>query len=91
MWILGIRYKKLISIIKEMLKVPIVFPNGSKIIPSQGTPKGGILCSILSNIVLNNLIGGHHFSSNRTRHITNIIREKQETVVMVTAIRIECS
>ena len=55
MWALGIRDKKLICIIKEMLKAPIMMPNGEKIYPTKGTPQGGILSPILSNIVLNEL------------------------------------
>lgn len=55
MWHMGIRDKKLICIIKEMLKVPIIMPNGEKIWPTKGTPQGGILSPLLSNIVLNEL------------------------------------
>ncbi len=38
MWSIGIRDKKLLCIIKEMLKAPIVLPNGSTIYPDKGTP-----------------------------------------------------
>ncbi len=55
MWHLGIRDKKLLSIIKEMLKAPIVMPNGTIEYPTKGTPQGGILSPLLSNIVLNEL------------------------------------
>ncbi len=55
MWDLGIRDKTLICIIKEMLKAPVVLPNGSLEYPSKGTPQGGILSPLLSNIVLNEL------------------------------------
>lgn len=55
MWSIGIRDKKLLCIIKEMLKAPIVLPNGSTIYPDKGTPQGGILSPLLSNIVLNEL------------------------------------
>ena len=54
-WNMGIRDKKLLCIIKEMLKAPIVFPNGETIMPTKGTPQGGILSPLLSNIVLNEL------------------------------------
>ena len=55
MWTLGIRDKQLICIIKEMLKAPIVMPNGSLQYPTKGTPQGGILSPLLANIVLNEL------------------------------------
>ena len=55
MWALGIRDKKLLCIIKEMLKAPIIMPDGEKVYPTKGTPQGGILSPLLSNIVLNEL------------------------------------
>ena len=55
MWALGIRDKQLICIIKEMLKAPIVMPDGSTQYPTKGTPQGGILSPLLANIVLNEL------------------------------------
>ena len=55
MWEMGIRDKKLLCIIKKMLKAAIILPNGSKIQPNKGTPQGGILSPLLSNIVLNEL------------------------------------
>ena len=55
MWALGIRDKTLLCIIKEMLKAPIVMPNGETVYPDKGTPQGGILSPLLSNIVLNEL------------------------------------
>ena len=54
-WALGIRDKKLLCIIKEMLKAPVVLPNGEKTYPARGTPQGGILSPLLANIVLNEL------------------------------------
>ena len=38
-----------------MLKAPIVLSNGEILHPSKGTPQGGILSPLLSNIVLNEL------------------------------------
>ncbi len=55
MWKLGIRDKKLLCIIKQMLKAPIVLPDGKRVYPTKGTPQGGILSPLLSNIVLNEL------------------------------------
>ena len=54
-WSLGIRDKKLLCIIKQMLKAPVILPNGEKIYPTKGTPQGGILSPLLANIVLNEL------------------------------------
>lgn len=54
-WTLGIRDKKLICIVKEMLKTPVVLPNGKVTYPAKGTPQGGILSPLLANIVLNEL------------------------------------
>ena len=42
-WALGIRDKKLICVIKQMLKAPVIMPDGSKVYPTKGTPQGGIL------------------------------------------------
>ena len=55
LWEIGIRDKKLLCIISEILKAPIVMPDKTKIIPTKGTPQGGILSPILANVVLNEL------------------------------------
>ena len=55
MWTMGIRDKQLICIIKAILKAPIIMPNGEIQYPECGTPQGGILSPLLSNIVLNEL------------------------------------
>ncbi|MFF2879527.1 group II intron reverse transcriptase/maturase, partial [Gottfriedia sp. NPDC057991] len=51
MWSLGIRDKPLLSIISKLLKAEIEGEG----IPTRGTPQGGILSPLLSNIVLNEL------------------------------------
>lgn len=51
MWTMGIRDKRVLSIIGKMLKAEIVGEG----IPSKGVPQGGILSPLLSNIVLNEL------------------------------------
>ncbi|WP_446715484.1 group II intron reverse transcriptase/maturase [Bacillus sp. T2.9-1] len=55
MWTLGIRDKNLLCIISKMLKAKIKLPNGEIIENPKGTPQGGILSPLLSNIVLNEL------------------------------------
>lgn len=55
LWTIGIRDKKLIWILKQILKAPIKMPNGKLVIPEKGTPQGGIISPLLANVVLNEL------------------------------------
>lgn len=52
MWTMGIRDKELLTIIRKMLKAPVVLPNGTIQFPEKGTPQGGILSPLLVNINL---------------------------------------
>lgn len=58
--------KRLLRLIREMLKAKVVMPDGVVVATEEGTPQGGPLSPLLSNIVLNELDWeleqrGHHF------------------------------
>ena len=55
MWEMGIRDKKLLCIVKQMLKAQVVLPDGTRTTPPKGTPQGGIISPLLANVVLNEL------------------------------------
>ena len=54
-WAFGIQDKQLIFVIKRILTAPIRMQDGSTLIPTEGTPQGGIISPLLANIVLNEL------------------------------------
>lgn len=54
-WAMGIHDKHLIYVVKQILKTPILMPDGSMEYPRKGTPQGGIISPLLANIVLNEL------------------------------------
>lgn len=55
MWTLGLRDKILLCIVSKILNSEIVLPNGEVMKSNKGTPQGGIISPLLSNIVLNEL------------------------------------
>lgn len=55
LWTLGIRDKRVIWVVKQILKAPIQLPDGTVIYPEKGTPQGGIISPLLANVVLNEL------------------------------------
>jgi len=54
-WAIGIRDKHLIWVLKQILRAPIKMPDGKLVLPTKGTPQGGIISPLLANIVLNEL------------------------------------
>ena len=63
---LRIKDPRLIQLIRRMLKAKVVMPDGVVVATEEGTPQGGPLSPLLSNIVLDELDReleqrGHHF------------------------------
>ncbi len=54
-WAMGIRDTHLIYVLRQILKAPVLMPDGSTMHPDKGTPQGGIISPLLANIVLNEL------------------------------------
>jgi retron-type reverse transcriptase len=46
---------RLLALIKKMLKAKVVLPDGMRVTTEEGTPQGGPLSPLLSNIVLDEL------------------------------------
>ena len=47
-WAIGIRDKHLIYVIRQILKAPILMPDGKTLYPTKGTPQGGIISPLLA-------------------------------------------
>lgn len=52
-WIMRIRGKRLILILKRTLKVPVKIADGTITYPEEGAPQGGVTPPLLAGTVLN--------------------------------------
>ena len=58
--------QRLLAVVRQMLRAGVVMPDGMKVVVQEGTPQGGPLSPLLSNIVLDELDSelarrGHRF------------------------------
>jgi RNA-directed DNA polymerase len=47
----------MLALVRPMLKAAVVMPDGTKVAVQEGTPQGGPLSPLLSNVVLDELDG----------------------------------
>jgi len=52
-----VKDSRILDLVRLMLKAAVIMPDGTKIAVQEGTPQGGPLSPLLSNIVLNELDG----------------------------------
>ena len=50
-----VKYRRIVALVRLTLKAAVIMPDGTKIAVQEGTPQGGPLSPMLSNIVLNEL------------------------------------
>ena len=50
--------KGVLQLIGQMLKAQVVLPDGTRVVSEEGTPQGGPLSPLFSNIVLDELEWG---------------------------------
>ncbi|WP_053377446.1 group II intron reverse transcriptase/maturase [Paenibacillus sp. FJAT-27812] len=78
MYELGIKDKRVLTIVTKMLKAPVEGIG----IPNKGTPQGGILSPLLSNIVLNQLDWwiANQWEKMKTKYIYTTIEGKNKAL-----------
>src|SRR5699024_10343167 len=76
LWNLGIHDRKVTACISKMLKAEI----DKEGIPFKGVPQGGILSTLLSNIVLTTLTNGSQ-GNGSSSHFRKTINQKSENVM----------